>query len=540
MRSRLRPAGMRKWFQGDPSLPVMLAAAEFGVNAMYTGPIRDRTARHHPSLDPRVLREYAAEGLAMGAVKGPFASRAELGSFLQAAGVPHRHMHFNPRGVVPKPGKLGRLIDDKSFGGELSINHWVDVSATETVRYDRVQAVTSLLREARRRWPGEPLKVLKLDISAAFRHLLLRVHDWWLGCFELEGEFFVDVACPFGMVSSVFWFGVFSSAFRRAARRLGVLMAVYVDDFFMVAPERLACAHRDTISCMVRDVGFSLSAAKLAKDGAPADAVEFIGIVVDVVSWEFRVSSSRLEDTLALVRAFRRRRSASLRDFQRLAGKLLWVSQVVPRSRLYVTRILAAFAGLRLGHHRARVTASVRADLDWWLAFLPHFNGVQAIPSDVVYEDPGLFTDAADSGFGGVDLEVGCHFLGQWAASETTDALDINVRELWTVYMLVAAGCRRYARRNLVVHVDNQAACAWINTWRCGSEAGAVVLRALSLLLARHSIRLRAAYIASADNVLADALSRGDLTAFSVACPCRSRQITVPARARSLLAATTA
>ena len=51
---------------------------------------------------------------------------------------------------------------------------------------------------------------------------------------------------------------------------------------------------------------------------------------------------------------------------------------------------------LRSCHSRPKsvsfpVTDELHSDIDWWLFFLSHFNGVSVIPSDVVISNPGLF-----------------------------------------------------------------------------------------------------------------------------------------------------
>ena len=528
--STLSLDGIRKWFGRDrPLVDVLLAMVAYGVNAMYEGPQVDRMARDHPSLVQAALAKYIREGRRLGAVEGPFASVDAVRAFLRAMGLADR-LHRNPRGCVPKPGAdpPWRIIDDKSAGFLDAVNAWISLSGLETVQMDGLRVVTRLIQKARAKY-GRTAKLVafKVDIEAAFRRLVLRMADWWLGLMSIaddaRGEvlYYLDVACSFGMRSSVFWFGVFSLAIRRCGRDLGAFWSVYVDDILGIEEASRAQASLDLLLEVITDIGFTVQERKVEP---PTQVIEYIGFIVDLGRLEFRISAKRLAEIRALVESWHGRTRASRRDLERLVGKLLFCVEIARVARLFVERLLTAMRGLARPSHRCHITREMRLDLEWWRDFLPSWSARAAIPE---VEPPVMDMDlASDASF--VGWAAHCRGLdgapifiaGTWSAAERRElerkgsGMDINVAELHTAVMAVSAFAPALAGRRVRFLIDNQAAVGWIRGWRASSGRAAHLLRMLFSVLARFDIVLEPEYIRSEDNVRADALSRLDFALF--------------------------
>ena len=60
-------------------------------------------------------------------------------------------------------------------------------------------------------------------------------------------------------------------------------------------------------------------------------------------------------------------------------------------------------------HHHVKLNAEFWADIEWWLSYLPAWNGVSYLYKAgwTSSADVELFTNASDNGFG-------CYFQGQW------------------------------------------------------------------------------------------------------------------------------
>ena len=508
--------------QADPLVRVLLAMLRHGAHSLHFGPKQDRFAPHHPSLVPEAMRTYIRDSLKYGAVLGPWDDVEEVREFLRSVAGPGAKpgnsgavpLHHVPCGTVDKPGTAGRVIKDMSFGNVESINFWITMAEQDTVVFDRLPVVTRIIREARRRHgPDAPLRAYKLDIEAAFRRVVLRVADWWMGLTGVPDDdgaikYWLDIACTFGMRSSVFIYCLFSAAMRRWGHDLDQLLAIYMDDIFGIAQEDDADAALQRIIDMVLDCGFTVQPKKIVP---PASVVEYIGVIVDLERLEYRISPERLAATMALLRDWRQRRRASRRELESIVGKLAWIAQLVPFARLFIHRLLGAMRGLHRAHHRVRITREMRLDLAWWEEYLPEFNGVPILPETLEAFDLDFATDASGWGYGAHLQEL--YFCGQWSAAEA-DRYDINVRELWTVFMAVDAFRERLRGRRVRVLIDNQAAVAWLTGWRTASDDAARLLRRFFVVLAQEGITLLPEYIATDDNVRADALSRDALSLF--------------------------
>ena len=90
-------------------------------------------------------------------------------------------------------------------------------------------------------------------------------------------------------------------------------------------------------------------------------------------------------------------------------------------------------------HHRVKLNAEFWEDIEWWLTYLPSWNGVSFLYDADWTSTPDveLLTDASDKGFG-------CYFQGQWCQgtfpcqSFVDQQMSINWHELYAATMALA------------------------------------------------------------------------------------------------------
>ena len=85
------------------------------------------------------------------------------------------------------------------------------------------------------------------------------------------------------------------------------------------------------------------------------------------------------------------------KQFQALVGKLLYIQKCVKPSRIFVNRILVLFQS-HISGRRIQLTGEFYQDLDWFVKFLPHFNGVTYISKKPIDESQSLYLDACLTG----------------------------------------------------------------------------------------------------------------------------------------------
>ena len=113
-------------------------------------------------------------------------------------------------------------------------------------------------------------------------------------------------------------------------------------------------------------------------------------------------------------------------------------------------------------------------------------------------------TDASMDGFGMVwgNRALASLFVGEF------DSLDISKKEMLTVMAAIKHWFSDLANLRVKIYVDNQACVSLLNYGITRSPFMAACLREIQFYLASFNIELRAEYITSKNNVLADLCSR--------------------------------
>ena len=101
---------------------------------------------------------------------------------------------------------------------------------------------------------------------------------------------------------------------------------------------------------------------------------------------------------------------------------------------------------------------------------------------------------------------------GEWPKSAA--GLSINELELFVIAIAAKKWGPKWARKKVIATCDNMASVWTINTGSARNPAMMVAMRELFLAAARNSFEMKSKYINTKLNVMADAISRGDLERF--------------------------
>ena len=89
----------------------------------------------------------------------------------------------------------------------------------------------------------------------------------------------------------------------------------------------------------------------------------------------FEVPADRLSDLKTELLQWTQFSTFTWRQLQSLLGKLSFVTACVRPGRIFMSRLLNRLCSLPSNQSRFPVTSDMLSDIDWWLTFLPHFNG---------------------------------------------------------------------------------------------------------------------------------------------------------------------
>ena len=151
--------------------------------------------------------------------------------------------------------------------------------------------------------------------------------------------------------------------------------------------------------------------------------------------------------------------------------------------------------------------------------FLENFNGVSYILDKdwVSNVDLQLFTDSAGGGSTPLTCQNGCgvFFMGKWCYFQwpkkwhNSDILgDMTFLEMLPISLAICLWHKEFHKKKILFHVDNMAVVSILNSMSTKSDRVLKVLRFIVYLSLIGNFHLKAKYINTAFNSIADALSR--------------------------------
>ena len=163
---------------------------------------------------------------------------------------------------------------------------------------------------------------------------------------------------------------------------------------------------------------------------------------------------------------------------------------------------------------RVRLSRHARSAAATLAIILPLINRRVPIQPDLVLPlAPCTYTDASGGRMAGWGYATSTTFQ----AARFTCALrrcHINLLELAVVLYACRALATVWAGCRVPLRIDNTVVIGWLHRSRARSELANAMLHEIFALSLTHSFHLRPTYITSADNVMADALSRSDFARF--------------------------
>ena len=153
------------------------------------------------------------------------------------------------------------------------------------------------------------------------------------------------------------------------------------------------------------------------------------------------------------------------------------------------------------------VSHDMKLEIDWWLTFLPLFNGVSLIKTDVwSFDDFQFATNACLTG-SGATCQDQC-FSVVFPLNIVKAAVHITALELFVVVTAVCAWAPLLAYHQFIVSSDNEAAMTVINSGITCNPFMQCCLRQLWFTVSVYDFEICASFVPGDHNLLPDALSR--------------------------------
>ena len=307
-----------------------------------------------------------------------------------------------------------------------------------------------------------------------------------------------------GMTSSCYIAQRISSIITFIMQQRGYSCVNYIDDLGGVDTPNKAMRAFNDLGTLLDEVGILESKSKASE---PATSMVFLGIKLDSVEQTVSIDSDRLVQIKQLTAQWLDKSVVMLNELQSLIGVLSFAASCVREGRLFFSRLLNL---LKECDKSITLSDEAKRDIRWWHTFLVDYNGVSLIPSQVWNAlDIEISTDSCLSGCGAVSKEHFMHF-------EIPDTIKvqgkyINQFELYAVLIAVREWKEQIKNLNVLLYCDNQTTVQVLQSGKVSCPFMQKCLREIRFHSAKFNFRVRAVYLNTSDNRLADCLSRWHL-----------------------------
>lgn len=325
-------------------------------------------------------------------------------------------------------------------------------------------------------------------------------------------------AFQWGVQPLVKFLSYFSTSMQWIAEtKLGATAMVHIlDDFLFIAPSYEKC--KQDLERFLEICQFLGVPIANDKTMGPSRVLPFAGIDLDTTEMVARLPADKLEKCNNIISEFMSRSKVTLKQMQSLIGLLNFTCSVVLPGRPFLRRLIDLTIGIRKPHHLIRLTRAAKSDLHTWSSFLSNFNGKSFILDRRWFTSHSvkLYTDSAASlGFGAV---FGTHwFFGAWPGH--MHSLNITLLEFYPIVAAVGVWSHALSDRCVYFFTDNQALVHIINNQTSRDPAIMHLVRYFVLSCLNFNILFRAKHIPGCKNVLADSLSRLQVSTFRKLAP---------------------
>ena len=437
---------------------------------------------------PQQVQEYIDKEIKLGALLGPVDSIIDS------------HFHCSPLLTRPKDADKRRVILNLSHPYGNSVNSHVDANQFDgspfILKFPTVDDIAEDIIKC-----TEDTLLFKVDVARAFRNLRVDPVDSLKFGIAWRGAFYVDIGIAFGWTHGSASFQLLSDAVAYIMNKEGVTLRCYIDDYIAVVPKHKANHAFRRLCEVLNELGLPINRDKLTP---PTKHLTCLGIDFDIENNIISISKDKLEAIYAECVEVSTKTSLLKRKYQSLLGKLLYIQKCVKPARVFINRLLANF---RINSHLKTIPLSddFHKDIQWFLTFLPGYNGISYIQKQKLDSGQSLYLDACLTGMGAVWRDrvyaTPIHNCG---------GLDLKIIHLEMLNIVIALRTwgNRWCHSAVDIYCDNLGVVQVVETGKTRDQFLALCVRNIWLLTASLDIQLHIYHVPGVHNGIADALSR--------------------------------
>jgi hypothetical protein len=243
---------------------------------------------------------------------------------------------------------------------------------------------------------------------------------------------------------------------------------VYIDDYTGVSKDlSTASTASKNMSSLLSELGLQEAEEKACP---PSTKLDWIGVTFDTVAMTASIPKAYIQETLELLGQWRNKIYASRHQIQQLLGKLFYISKCCTPARLFVGRMLQTLRNTP-PQGAFPLDPGFLTDIDWFLAFLPTFNGIRLIRES--REEVTVEADACLIGGGAICGSQA--YRTSFPSHVNAAQLSISHLELLNVTLAVKKWAHTWKGKRVNIRCDNSAAIATLTTG-CSRDLGLLAM----------------------------------------------------------------
>ena len=401
-----------------------------------------------------------------------------------------------------------RVITDHASSG---LNDSIPKEEGE-VLHDTIRDFGQTLHDIHRKFPRRSLMLYKSDVASAFLHLPMHPLYQLRQVVKVDDMHIIHRLVFGNRASPRIWCALSGLLCWIAINKFGVRgLFVYMDDFYgwefadkmksfhgQLRPQRQVNLLKfwDRIRCPYED--------KKQLHGSP---LEIIGYTVDINRGTICMSSQKVKDTKEAISTFVSKDSAPLSEWQKVAGQINWILDVLPIARPALDELHRKMSA-KGSSKSIYLNKTVKFELTWLTNILPYLTGVSFF-DNVRWEDKSanmtMYCDATQS------LGISFHYGGdvfiyrvrQNSAGGEVQRDVFFMKQLGVLFALYHASTQRIPPKRLVIHCDDASTVRAFGNMSAADAMHTAPLLSAARIAVRYGIDFRVRKIEKESNTIA-------------------------------------
>lgn len=426
----------------------------------------------------------------------------------------HGKNGISPLNSVPrKEGNKRRFILDLSFPKGSSINDGIDKDWYQgepvDLKYPTVDDLVQLIYSRKESQPGKPVLLWKRDLKSCYRQFQLCPGSVHLVGYKFDNSYWYDRVLAMGSSSSAQICQKVTDMVRFVfEQRFDDQVRNFLDDFFSANSDSEVWESYENLGKLLDTMGIEENPEKACP---PAACMIVLGILFDTIAMTLRLPDEKMAELILELKKWDQKETCTVKQMQSLVGKLNFAAGVVRSGRIYMARLINTLRN-RLSNSTGTIKLSQENlnDVRWWLEHVKIYNGVpmESLMVSKHWESPGSIwsSDSSGSGLGGWAQQTR-HFF-HFDLDKEWQQRDINSLECMALLLCVKKWSEQCRGKKVLVQCDNQTTVTIINSCSARDRFLQACLREIQHICALNSAEIRAVWLKTSQNEIADALSR--------------------------------